>query len=158
MNVDKINTFTETVINTFNTACMSQPESFRTSDFEKFEGEVINEVGLLAVIEFSGSLTGAISILMPENIATKVFGDMMMEEVAKLDEEVAEGFQEIISMIVGSVKASLTEEKLDIQPPQIFIEKGKAYNTANALPWLKIPMVFKGWGEYQIFIAIEETG
>lgn len=155
MDVKFINTFTEVVLSTFETSCNAK--SFRYADFEKVEGDISNDLDLMCVIEFSGDLSGALIMNFSEETANNVYGGMMMEEITQFNEEVAEGFSEILNMVIGNVKAELPKQNLEFQNPQSFIGTGYIFTNINSLPWLYIPMAFPDWGRFELYIGIKEN-
>jgi len=154
MNVNKINVFTETLLSTLEATCMAIP--YRNADFEKVDGDLINENELMCVIQVTGTLSGSVVLTLSDSAAKGVFGAMMMEEVEKLDDEVAEGFSEIINMVIGNVKAALIDEKVEFSNPEIKINKGKVYKNKVDTPWLKIPMLFEKWGVLNFYFGLIE--
>ncbi len=155
MDVNKLNTFTETMLSTLETTCMAKP--YRKSDFEKVDGELKNENDLMCIIEVTGTLSGAAVLTLDAESAKGVFGAMMMEEVADLNEEVAEGFSEILNMIVGNVKAALSEEKVELTTLPIKQGVGEVYKNKVDTPWLKIPMEFEKWGDAIFYLGLKEA-
>lgn len=155
MDVKNINAFTEVIVSTFETSCNEAP--FRYTDYQKIDGSITNDQDLMCVVEFSGSLSGSIIMNFPAATANKVYGAMMMEDVSEFSEEVAEGFTEIINMVIGNVTANLTDHKLDVKKTECLPEKGKVYEQPDKLPWLKIPMSFETLGPFDLYIAMKEV-
>lgn len=153
MDVDDINTFTDVLVNTFETTCSNKP--FRSAPFNKLSGGKLSYNGLLCTLSFTGGLVGSLILAMPAQVACKIYGSMMMEDVDELDDEVAEGFTEIANMIVGNIKADLSEYKLVFESPSIEIGEGAAPDELCQKTWLYIPLAFKEWGEFSLFLNVE---
>lgn len=154
MNVDNVNAFTEVIVSTFETSCGAPP--FRNGQFEKREGPVTNPGELMCVMEFAGTLTGVALMTFPAETANKIYGSMMMETISEFNEEVAEGFSEILNMVIGNVKAQLTEQKIEFEKPQAIVGQGEVYDKNKDIPWLYIPMKFKEYGAMELYIAVKK--
>lgn len=152
MDVDDINTFTEVIVNTFETTCNKKP--FRTAAFQKVSGGEFSLSGLMCSLSFTGGLIGTVTLTMPEIVACKIYGGMMMEEVDEMDEEVAEGFTEIGNMIIGNIKADLGEHKLEFETPSVKVCENESLPEVCEKIWLYIPMAFDEWGEFKLLLCI----
>ncbi|OGV52257.1 MAG: hypothetical protein A2017_00665 [Lentisphaerae bacterium GWF2_44_16] len=153
MDVKNVNAFTEVIVSTFETAVNAAP--FRCEDFQKMEGDVRNPDDLMCIITFSGSLTGAILLTFPEATAKKVYTALMFEEVEKLSDEVTEAFTEILNMVIGNVKATLSGHTLNFDTPMVAAGKKVKFENTDKLLWLLIPMAFKDWGKFSLFIGVK---
>lgn len=154
MDVSYINAFTEIILSTFETSCNKKP--FRYKDFKRIDGAVTNKHELMCIIEFSGELTGSLVMNFPAETANHIYGGMMMEEINEFNEEVAEGFSEILNMVIGNVKATITDKKMEFEAPSTKIGAGDVYDKNKDLPWLLIPMAFHDWGKFDLYICIKE--
>jgi CheY-specific phosphatase CheX len=152
MDVKNINAFTEVVVGTFETAVNSAPH--RRDDFKRAEGDISNGDGVLCSISFSGALNGALVVVMPETTARKVYSALMFEEVQSVTDEVKEAFVEIFNMITGNVRAALSGTKLNFQPPSVLSGKNAVFQNPDGLAWLEIPMAFKDWGDFTMWIGV----
>jgi len=155
MDVKNVNSFTDVIVNTFETAVNSAP--FRTGDFCKEQGPVQNQDDLLCVIRFSGSLTGAVVMSFPEGTARKVYSALMFEEVSSLTSDVIEAFSEILNMVIGNVRAALSTQKLNFEQPRVEAEKNTIYANEENVDWLHIPMAFTDWGKFNLYIGMKES-
>jgi len=155
MKVEDLNNFTEVIVNTFETTCNKKPS--RCGAFQKAAGGAIFFNGLMCSLNFNGGLVGSVIMTMPSTVACKIYGGMMMEDVAEVDEEVAEGFTEIANMIIGNIKADLGEYKLEFSAPGIKIGEGEASNEMNEKIWMYIPMAFQEWGRFNLMLSVAEA-
>jgi len=153
MDVKNVNAFTEVIVSTFETAVNVAP--FRCGDFERLEGDIRNPDDLMCIITFSGTLTGTIIMTFPDKTAKKVYSALMFEEVDSLNDELIEAFTEILNMVIGNVKAALAGNKLDFDQPVVASGKKVKFENADGLIWLLIPMAFKDWGQFKLYIGIK---
>ncbi len=153
MDVKYINAFTEVITSTFDTAVNSKP--FRHDEFRALDGDVRNPDDLMCIITFSGTLTGAVLLTFPEATAKKVYAGLMFEEIEKLTEEAQEAFAEILNMVIGNVKASLPDQKLDFDEPMVATGKKVKFENSDGFRWLQVPMAFKDWGQFSLFIGMK---
>ncbi len=155
VDVNNINAFTNVVVNTLETTCSAKP--FRCRDFSKVSGDEFTYNGVLCHFDFTGLLGGSMMLSLTPEVAMKIYGAMMMEEVDEIDEDVADGFAEIGNMIVGNVKADLAECKLDFGSVSVSHGQGEATEYVTGKEWLHIPMAFTDWGEFSLFLNVTET-
>ena len=153
MDVKNVNAFTEVIVNTFETALNSKP--FRCGDFTAQEGDIRNPDDLMCIITFSGSITGAILMTFPESTAKKVYAALMFEETKTLSDELQEAFKEILNMVVGNVKAALAGQQVEFDEPMTAAGKKIKFENTDKVKWLFIPMSFKEWGRFSLYIGIK---
>lgn len=153
MDVKNVNSFTEVIVNTFETALNSKP--FRCADFSVKEGDIRNPDDLMCIITFAGALTGAILLTFPEGTAKKVYAALMFEETKTLSEELQEAFKEMLNMVIGNVKAALAGQKVDFDEPMIAAGKKIKFENTDAVKWLFVPMAFKEWGKFTLYIGVK---
>lgn len=151
MDVQNINAFTQVIVNTFETAVNAAP--YRSGNFEKAEGDIRNSDDLMAIITFSGTLTGAVVLTFPDATAKKVYSALMFEEVTSLTNEVIEAFTEILNMVIGNAKAALPAQKLNFDEPMVATGKKVKFENSDNLSWLLVPMEFKDWGSFKLYIG-----
>ncbi|OGV49261.1 MAG: hypothetical protein A2X49_10120 [Lentisphaerae bacterium GWF2_52_8] len=153
MDVKNVNAFIEVMTSTFATA-LNAPPPFRCGDFTRLEGDIRNPDDLMCIITFSGSLHGTMLITFPEGTAKKVYAALMFEEPKELGKEVEEAFSEILNMIIGNVRAQLSTEKFNFDPPMVATGKKVKYENDEKLPWLLVPMAFEGWGKFNVMLSL----
>jgi chemotaxis protein CheX len=155
MDIRNINSFTEVIMTTFKTSVNSTP--YRCGDFERIEGDIRNEEDLMTMITFSGTLTGAILMTFPAETAKKVYASLMFEEVEEINNEVVEAFTEIMNMVVGNVKAVLADHKLSFDDPMATAKPKVKFENTDKVSWLYIPMKFKDWGSFRLYLGVLES-
>jgi len=153
MDVKNVNAFTEVIVNTFETALNSKP--FRCGDFSALDGDIRNPDDLMCIITFSGTLTGAIILTFPESTAKKVYAALMFEEAKSLSDELQEAFKEILNMVIGNVKAVISGQQIEFDEPMTAAGKKIKFENTDAVKWLLVPMSFKEWGHFSLYIGVK---
>lgn len=153
MDVKDINVFTEVLLSSFETAVNSVP--YRYADFKRLEGDVKNPDDMMCTVTFTGALHGAFILTFPEKTAKHVYKGLIFEEASKLGPEVFEAFTEILNMVIGNVKASLSGRAVDFTTPKVEAGRNAKFVNTDKLVWLFIPMEFKDWGRFGIYLGIK---
>jgi CheY-specific phosphatase CheX len=91
----------------------------------------------------------------PEKTARKIYEALMFEEVDSLSEELQEAFNEILNMVIGNIKATLTKEKIEFDDPMVAAGHKVKFENIDKVKWLVIPMTFKEWGNFNLFIGVK---
>jgi chemotaxis protein CheX len=107
----------------------------------------------MCIITFSGDMLGSILLTFPEDVALKVYAALMFEEIETLTDEAQEAFTEILNMVIGNVKASITDKKLEFDEPMVAVGQKVKYENTEGVKWLVIPMAFKEWGRFSLFLG-----
>lgn len=112
INVEFINPFieaTRTVLGTMASLQVERKKLFLKDDYNMY-GDISGVMGL------SGAATGSVVISLPTKLAIEVVSTMLGEEpVAEITPAISDGVGEIINMISGQAKASLTKTKYHFQ-------------------------------------------
>lgn len=156
MNEDKVNAFTEVVINTFETSIHQTP--FRHGDFKRLNGDIRNPDDLMGIITFSGKMFGAILFTFPEETARKIYSALMFEEVESLENQVIEAYNEIFKLMIRNFVIVFKEENLQFDQPIVAAGRRLKFKNEDQLDWLFLPMAFKSLGRFNIFIGLKDTG
>jgi CheY-specific phosphatase CheX len=156
MDAKTVNTFTDVICSTFETSTNMKP--MRCGDFQHTKGTIVNSGELMCILEFTGGIKGAVVMLFPASTANRIYGAMMMEEISRFSDEVAEGFNEIMNMVIGNVTAAMPDRKLDFSTSRSQTGKGNTYANPNIQDWLLIPMAFHEWGVFSLFLGIRKSG
>jgi chemotaxis protein CheX len=112
INVEFINPFIEATKTVFKT--MAQMEADRKRLFLKDDHKMLGDIS--GVMGLSGSASGSVVISLPTRLALELVGKMLGEDMGQeITPEVSDGVGEIINMISGQAKASLTKTKYHFQ-------------------------------------------
>ncbi len=155
MNIEKINAFTEVIVNTLETSVSQTP--FRHGDFKRLTGDIRNPDDLMGIITFSGTLIGAILFTFPEETARKIYSSLMFEEADSLGDQVVEAYTEIFKLIIRNFDMVLNEENIQFDPPMVAAGRRLKYKNEDDIEWLLIPMAFKSLGRFNVFVGMKEV-
>lgn len=155
MNADRINAFTEVIINTFETSISQTP--FRHGDFKRLTGDIRNPDDLMGIITFSGKQLGALLFTFPEDTAKKLYAALMFEEVESLENQVIDAYTEIFKLMIRNFGIIFQEENLHFDQPIVAAGRRLKFKNEDNLDWLFMPMAFKNLGRFNIFIGIKES-
>ena len=146
---------TEAVIETFSSMCGVEPEqngkaeviptpkTFRTDE-------------MLGIIGMTGDRKGDIMISMKTEVAQKLIGAFIMEELHEVNDELLDGFGEILNIIAGSFAAKVEGIKFQLALPTVMVGQHQTH-IREGIKFISIPMVFPDWGEFKAMILMEET-
>jgi chemotaxis protein CheX len=128
LNVDYINPFIESTVNTFKTMCSTNV--VRNKVFLKGEGEEI--YGVTGIIGLGGEVSGAVVLNLPEEVAMRLVGAFVGETYESLSSDVVSGVGELTNIIAGDAKNRLSQKgfSFEIGLPKIVV--GRNYITAQA--------------------------
>lgn len=92
-----------------------EPVQFQDSGL-RLEGD-----HLMGMIQVNGKLTGSIAVSVPFSLAAAMASAMLEEEIDELNDEVYETVAEMINIIAGGIKTSLSqqEEVFSLGLPQV---------------------------------------
>jgi CheY-specific phosphatase CheX len=154
MDAKTVNTFTEIICSTFETSTNVKP--MRCGEFRLEKGDIVNAETLMCILEFTGAIEGAAVLLFPASTANRIYSAMMMEDVSRFSDEVVEGFNELMNMVIGNVTAAMPERKLDFSMSRSQTGKGTVYSHPKIKEWLFVPMAFHEWGVFSIHVGIRK--
>lgn len=154
MDVKNVNVFTEVLVSSFETAVNSVP--YRYAEFKRLEGDIKSSDDMMCTVTFTGALKGAFILTFPEKTAKHIYKALIFEEAEKLGPEVFEAFTEILNMVVGNVKASLSGRTIDFTTPKVEAGKNAKFPNPEKLIWLFIPMEFREWGKFSLYIGVKD--
>jgi len=145
----------ESVIETFSSMCGVEPElsgkpeiiptpkTFRSDD-------------VLGIIGLTGACKGDIMISMKSEIAQKLIGAFIMEEINEINDDLMDGFGEILNIIAGAFAAKVEEKKFQLALPTVMAGQHQTH-IREGIRFISIPMVFPDWGEFKAMILMEEA-
>jgi CheY-specific phosphatase CheX len=149
MKAENINPFIESIENTFSSMVGVQVErngalAVNTSDFKSNDE-------LFSSVKLTGSVDGAVVMVMNGKVARNCVRCFLDEKMIT-DEDLIDGFGELLNMIVGSAIAKLTSSKANV-PEISFGRKEKIYKGTQSA-WIVIPMKFPDWGEFTLEVSM----
>jgi chemotaxis protein CheX len=155
INVDYINPFIESTINTFSTMIGITPA--REKVFLKGEGEEV--YGVSGIIGLGGEATGAVVLNFPEQVAISAVGKFVGEDITSITSSVVDGVGELTNIIAGDAKNRLMQKgyKFEIGLPKIVT--GRSYITAQnkAIPCIVISFT-SDIGKFCIEVSLKKSG
>jgi len=98
-----------------------------------------NNTDISSVVEFSGDVTGKVSILYTLDVALKISSKFLGENMKDLNEDVADCLGEIANIIAGSAKKYLPSMRFTISLPSIVRGKSKITEISKNIPVICIP-------------------
>ncbi len=128
LNVDYINPFIESVVNTFKT--MASVDAERERVFLKGEGDEM--YGVTGIIGLGGEACGAVVLNFPESVAIKAVSSFVGESYESISSDVVDGVGELTNIVAGDAKNRLMQKgyNFDIGLPKIVV--GRNYVTAQS--------------------------
>lgn len=144
----------ESVVETFSSMCgveteqvaeteeLETPQTFRTDEF-------------LGIIGLSGEKKGDIMITMQSNVAMKMVGAFMMEDITEVNSDLLDGFGEIINIIAGAFSAKLEGISFELALPTVMAGQLQIH-IRDSVRCLSIPMGSEEWGEFKVLLMMEE--
>lgn len=154
MNVDRINAFTEVIVNTLETSVSQTP--FRHGEFKRLRGDIRNPDDLMGIITFSGSILGALLFTFPEDTAKRIYSALMFEEIDSLNDQVVEAYTEIFKLVIRNFDMVLGKENIQFDQPMVAAGRRLKFKNDDDIEWLMIPMAFKTLGRFNIFVGMKE--
>jgi|GEM_PF-3178325 len=155
MDIDRINSFTEVIVNTFETSVSQTP--FRHGEFKRLEGDIRNPDDLMGIITFSGGMVGALLFTFPEETAKKIYSALMFEEVDSLENQVIDAYTEIFKLMIRNFDIVFKEQKLKFDQPIVAAGRRLKFKNEDQVDWLFVPMAFKNLGRFNIFIGVKDV-
>jgi CheY-specific phosphatase CheX len=154
MNVDIINAFIKACVDTFENTTQSRP--FRYADFVYTEDDIVCKDELLCMLEMSGSIAGLMLFVFPNKVACNIYTAMVEQEAFEVNEEVAESFLDPLVINIAEIKSALPDLKLEFEQPES-VPGGATYENSEGPSFLKIPMAFKDFGKFDVYLSLKES-
>lgn len=155
MDIDRINAFTEVIINTFETSVSQTP--FRHGEFKRLSGDIRNPDDLMGIITFSGKMVGALLFTFPEDTAKKIYAALMFEEVESLENQVIDAYTEIFKLMIRNFNIVFETDNLRFDQPIVAAGRRLKFKNEDQVDWLFMPMAFKNLGRFNIFLGVKEA-
>jgi len=151
MKAEHINPFIESIENTFK--AMVGVDVMRNGELSINTRKFKSRDELFSVIKLSGSVNGAVVMVMGTKVARSVVRAFLNEKMIT-DEDLTDGFGELLNMIVGGATAKL--EGCQASVPKISFGRKENVYTGLATPWVVIPMRFPKWGDFTIEVSMSD--
>jgi len=155
MDIDQINSFTEVIINTFETSVSQTP--FRRGEFKRLDGDIRNPDDLMGIITFSGKMVGALLFTFPEETAKRIYSALMFEEVDSLENQVIDAYTEIFKLMIRNFGVVFKDYNLNFDQPIVAAGRRLKFKNEDEVDWLFIPMAFKNLGKFNLFIGLKDA-
>lgn len=154
MNVDIINAYIKACVDTLENTTQSRP--FRYADFSYTKEDIVCSDELLCMLEMIGSVEGLVIYVFPNEVACNIYKAMVEKEADEVNEEVAESFLDPLVINIAEIKAGLPDLKLEFEQPES-VPGGATYENSEDHSFLKIPMAFKDFGKFDIYLSLKEA-
>ncbi len=154
MKSEYINPFIDATRETYETMCGVIPT--RSGKLGMRSGMFATDE-LVGIVGLSGQVRGAILMTMPLSLGQKVVGAFLGEEITDVDNDLMDGFGEIVNIIAGSAAAKLSGFKVNLALPTVMTGKDQKMNGKSSAPWVVIPMTIADWGKFTIEVTMEEV-
>lgn len=151
MKVEHINPFIEATENSFKTLCGLDVE--RNGGLTVNQGPYQSTTDVFGVITVSGEASGSVIMVMEAQLARKAI-KLILDEATLTDEDLLDGFGEILNTIVGGATSQLKGVK--VSAPKIMFGKDPKYYNAASQPWIVIPLQIPDKGHFSIEVSIKD--
>ncbi|MDD3119337.1 MAG: chemotaxis protein CheX [Victivallales bacterium] len=145
----------EAVIETFGAMCGIAAERQGSAEIIPTP-KMIQTDEMLGIIGMTGASKGDIMISMKMEVAKKLVGAFIMEEISEINDELMDGFGEILNIIAGAFAAKVEGIKFQLALPTVMVGQHQTH-VREGIKFVSIPMLFPGWGEFKAMILMEET-
>lgn len=149
MKAENINPFIESIDNTFSSMVGVQVERNGTLTVNSRNFKSHDE--LFSSVKLSGSVDGAVVMVMDGKVARTCVRSFLDEKMIT-DEDLIDGFGELLNMIVGGAIAKLSNARANV-PEISFGRKERIYKGSKSA-WISIPMKFPDWGDFSLEVSM----
>jgi len=80
-----------------------------------------------------------------------------MEEIPEANNDLMDGFGEILNIIAGAAAAKLEGMQVNLALPTVVMGKNQQMHAKQGSPWVVIPMKFPEWGNFALEVSMEEN-
>jgi chemotaxis protein CheX len=151
INVEFINPFIEATRTVFST--MAGIEAERQKLYLKQDHKMLGDIS--GVMGLSGTASGSVVVSLPEKLAIRLVGAMLGEDMGtELNQDVSDGVGEIINMIAGQAKASLTKTKYHFQISIPTVVMGQGHEITHKKGTPNIVVLFSADGDEQFAVQV----
>jgi chemotaxis protein CheX len=142
INVNYINPFISATLQALEMMAAVRPD--RGSPFVKSDSVAKGDIS--GVIGLAGETTGSVAVTFSEQLARRIYANLVGEEATDLSEEVRDSIGELANMIAGGAKAALSEKGFGfkIAIPSIVVGKDHVIEHKGPGPCLVVPFTREG--------------
>ncbi len=153
MNVAFINPFIESTLQSLEMMANITAEKVGLT----LKQDLITTYDISAIIGITGDTSGSIIVSFPAPLACRIAGNMLMEEIADMDQSVEDAIGEIGNIVVGSARRLLVEDgfSLSISIPTVVVGKGHKISRSGDVPCIAIPFA-TAYGEFEVNVGLKE--
>ena len=153
MNVAFINPFIESTLRSLEMMANIAAEKIGLSVKE----DLITSYDISAIIGITGDTSGSIILSFPANLACKIAGNMLMEDVTEMNQSVEDAIGEIGNIVVGDARRSLIQDghQLNISIPTVVIGSGHKISRSGDVPCIAIPFT-TDFGDFEVNVGLRE--
>jgi len=133
MDSEHLTPFIHETVKTFEMMLGAKPEVTEKSSKRSTDGTY----DVSAIIGVSGSATGGVVLSFPEEVACKVAGKMLSEEVTEVTQDVSDAIGELINIIVGNAKRDLVKfgyRDLMVSLPNVVVGRHRTVWRSKDMP------------------------
>lgn len=153
MNVAFINPFIESTLRSLEMMASIAAEKIGLSVKE----DLITTYDISAIIGITGDTSGSIILSFPADLACRIAGNMLMEEITELDRNVEDAIGEIGNIVVGDARRLLIQDgfSLSISVPTVVVGKGHKISRSGDVPCIAIPFRTAS-GDFEVNVGLKE--
>lgn len=142
LNVNYINPFIGATLQALEMMAAVRPE--RGTPFVKTDQVAKGDIS--GIIGLAGEATGSVALTFPENLARRIYANLVGEEASGLTEEVCDAIGELANMVAGGAKAELSQQGCNFQIaiPTIVVGEGHTIDHRGQGPCLVVPFTLDG--------------
>ena len=134
MQVEYINPFLKSLVNTFSTMLNCSPRRGMIGLAQKGNRHPIS-----GVIGLSGRAVGVVVINLSEELALKAASTMLLAESTEVNDDVLDAVGELANMVAGRAKAELDEFDLSISLPSVITGRDHEIRFPSGAQALSVP-------------------
>ncbi len=154
IDVDFVKIFAAATLDTLKIQCSFEAKAgrpFAKGSQDEFPVDIAGVIGIS-----SKNFCGAISVGFPMRTYLKIMSGMLGENFSEMSEELQDGAGELVNIIFGSAKKSLSERgyTVDRAIPTVVMGSNLRVNHMSEVPIVIIPFQSKD-GPFQIEIVVE---
>ena len=142
LNVNYINPFISATLQALEMMASVRPD--RGAPFVKTDQVAKGDIS--GIIGLAGETSGSVAITFPENLARRIYANLVGEEAGGITDEVRDAIGELANMIAGGAKAELAQQgcSFQIAIPTIVVGEGHTIDHKGQGPCLVVPFNLDG--------------
>lgn len=119
--------------------------------------DLITTYDISAIIGLTGDTSGSVILSFPADLACRIAGNMLMEEVPEMNQAVEDAIGEIGNIVVGDARRLLIQDgfSLNISVPTVVVGKGHKISRSGDIPCIAIPFRTP-FGEFEVNVGLKD--